>query len=231
VVSGRSSGAGYRFGRGRRHNRRASGPSIRRSRSTTCRRLRGAVACQFGDGSDVANLGPTFACNRKLVGAYAFTATYLSINAALPGEFCNNATKVCSARDPNGHGTHTSSTAAGSRVDSAPLYGVERGPISGMAPGARVIMYRVCLDEGCYSSDSVAAVQQAILDEVDVINFSISGGANPYSDAVSSRSRHSAPASPTPRQATPAGAATVDHETIGDDGWSFTSNRFHLDLV
>ena len=35
------------------------------------------------------------------------------------------------------------------------------------------------------ASDSAAAVQQAIRDGVDVINFSISGGANPYSDAVS----------------------------------------------
>jgi subtilisin family serine protease len=53
-----------------------------------------------------------------------------------------------------------------------------------MAPGAHVIMYRVCLDEGCYNSDSVAAVEQAILDGVDVINFSISGGADAYSDPV-----------------------------------------------
>ena len=43
-------------------------------------------------------------------------------------------------------------------------------------PGARVIMYRVCLAQGCFSSDSVRAVQQAILDGVDVINYSISGG-------------------------------------------------------
>ena len=46
-------------------------------------------------------------------------------------------------------------------------------------PGARVIMYRVCLAQGCFGSDSVAAVQQAILDDVDVINFSISGGEQP----------------------------------------------------
>ncbi len=144
----------------------------------------GPYACQFGDGSDTANLGPTFACNRKLVGAYAFTNTYMNNVGAIAGEFCNNTTKKCSARDPEGHGTHTSSTAAGDRVDSATLYGVERGPVSGVAPGARVIMYRVCLAQGCFSSDSVAAVQQGILDDIDVINFSISGGRNPYTDAV-----------------------------------------------
>jgi hypothetical protein len=75
-------------------------------------------------------------------------------------------------------------TAAGDCVNSAVLYGVERGPVCGIAPGAHVIAYRVCLVGGCFSSDSVAAVQQAILDGVDVINFSISGGGNPYTDPV-----------------------------------------------
>jgi hypothetical protein len=140
--------------------------------------------CQFGDGSDIAHLGPTYACNNKLVGAYAFTNTYLAVLGALPGEYCNVATNTCSARDADGHGTHTSSTAAGDPVSSAKIFGIERGPISGIAPGAHVIMYRVCLEQGCFQSDSVAAVQQAILDKVNVINFSIAGGAQPYSDSV-----------------------------------------------
>src|SRR5262249_35459126 len=62
--------------------------------------------------------------------------------------------------------------------------GVQRGPVSGIAPGAHVIMFRVCLANGCYTSDSVNAVSQAILDGVNVINFSISGGASPYTDPV-----------------------------------------------
>ena len=68
-------------------------------------------------------------------------------------------------------------------MKSVPLLGVDRGPISGIAPGASVIAYRVCRPS-CYQSDSVAAVQQAILDGVDVINFSVGGGANAYSDPV-----------------------------------------------
>ncbi len=144
----------------------------------------GTYGCQFGDGSD-PDLGPTFTCNDKLIGAYAFVNTYLAFGpAVLPGEFCNATETQCSARDANGHGTHTSSTAAGSPVASASLFGVERGPISGIAPGAHVIMYRVCLDAGCFGSDSVAAVNQAILDGVDVLNFSISGGTSAYTDAV-----------------------------------------------
>jgi subtilisin family serine protease len=143
-----------------------------------------AAGCQFGDGSDVAHLGPTFTCNNKLIGAYAKTATYMAIVGAGANEFCNNTTHQCSARDSEGHGTHTMTTAAGACVSSAPLYGVERGPVCGIAPGARVIMYRVCLEEGCFSSDSVSAVAQAITDGVSVINFSIGGGAQPYTDPV-----------------------------------------------
>ena len=128
--------------------------------------------------------GPTFTCNNKLIGAYAKTATYMANTGAGAEEFCNNTTHTCSARDSEGHGTHTTTTAAGDCVASAMLYGVQRGPVCGIAPGARVIEYRVCLRSGCFGSDSVSAVQQAIVDGVNVINFSISGGAQPYSDAV-----------------------------------------------
>lgn len=143
----------------------------------------GTFGCEFGDGTDPL-LGDSFTCNDKLIGAYAFLDTYMSVEDALPGEFCNNTTGACSARDANGHGTHTSSTAAGSHVENVDLLGVERGPISGIAPGAHVIMYRVCGDEGCYQSDTMAAVEQAIADGVDVINFSISGGSSAYTDGV-----------------------------------------------
>ncbi len=143
-----------------------------------------SYACQFGDGSDVAHLGPTFACNNKLIGAHNDLQNYMANVGSDGQEFCNNTTLQCSARDPEGHGTHTTSTAAGDCVASAVLYGVDRGPVCGIAPGAHVIMYRVCAAQGCFSSDSVTAVQQAITDGVNVINFSISGGAQPYSDPV-----------------------------------------------
>ncbi len=131
-------------------------------------------ACQFSGG---ANPGPAFTCNNKLIGAYRFMATYSANIALVPGEYT-------SARDDDGHGTHTSSTAAGNANVAASIFGISRGNVSGIAPRARVIMYKVCGASGCFSSDSAAAVQQAIKDGVNVINFSISGGANPYSDAV-----------------------------------------------
>jgi subtilisin family serine protease len=144
----------------------------------------GIKGCEFGDGSDVAHLGPTFSCNNKLIGAYAKMATYMANQTTNGQEFCNNTSHVCSPRDPEGHGTHTTTTAAGDCVGSAVIYGVERGPVCGIAPGAHVEMFRVCAAAGCFGSDSVSAVGQAISDGVNVINFSISGGAQPYSDAV-----------------------------------------------
>jgi hypothetical protein len=149
----------------------------------------GPYGCEFGDGTD-PQLGDPFTCNNKLVGAYAFLGTYGAVNGFTPGQYCNTVTLQCSARDDNGHGTHTASTSGGNQLATAELFGVDRGPISGIAPGAHVIMYRACFFDNtistsnCFASDSAAAVQQAILDDVDVINFSIGGGANPYSDAV-----------------------------------------------
>lgn len=133
--------------------------------------------CDFGNtafNSDDAE----FACNNKLIGAYSFLDTYEAVVGLIPTEFD-------SARDSNGHGTHTASTAAGNGGVNAFLFGVDRGIVSGVAPRAHVIAYRVCGLDGCFQSDSVRAVEQAILDGVDVINFSISGGNAPYSDPVS----------------------------------------------
>ena len=157
---------------------RASGPNTHRSADLGLGRFPLAAGCEFGDGSD-PDLGAPFDCDRKLIGAYAFTDTYMSLVGALPGEFCDNDTGRCSARSGDGHGTHTASTAAGATT-KASVFGLPRGRVSGMAPGARLIAYRVCLSLGCYSSDSVSAIEQAVLDGVDVINFSISGGADPY---------------------------------------------------
>lgn len=143
----------------------------------------GTWACEFGNGTN-PDLGDPFTCNDKLIGARAFVDTYLAVIGAEDGEFCSDDDTVCSARDADGHGTHTATTAAGSPVANATLLNVPRGPVSGMAPGAHVIAYRVCLDQGCFGSDSVAAVNQALADGVDVINFSISGGSSAYTDPV-----------------------------------------------
>ncbi|MFH8251437.1 S8 family serine peptidase [Microbacterium sp. B2969] len=135
----------------------------------------GPWACEFGDGS----VGPAFSCNDKLVGAYAFLDTYQhSSQPAGAEDYCSGL--VCSARDSEGHGTHTATTAVGDYVESAPVLGVDRGPASGVAPGASVIMYRALGPLGGFTGDLVAAIQQAVLDGVNVLNYSISGSADPY---------------------------------------------------
>jgi subtilisin family serine protease len=133
--------------------------------------------CNFGN-TAYNPMDAPFECNNKLIAAYEFLDTYKAVNS-LPADGFD------SARDNTGHGTHTAGTSAGNANVDAVVLGVNRGKISGIAPRAHVIAYRVCADVGCYSSDSAAAVEQAILDEVDAINFSISGGSNPYSDVVS----------------------------------------------
>ncbi len=142
----------------------------------------GAYGCQFGNGSDPL-LGAAFTCNHKLIGAYAFTDSWMANNTTDGHLFCNDATGKCSARDPRGHGTHTATTAAGDRVASAPLLGVNRGPFSGVAPGAQVIEYRVCVTN-CFTSDIVAGIQQGVLDGVSVLSMSLGSTAqvDPYAD-------------------------------------------------
>jgi hypothetical protein len=134
-----------------------------------------ALPCTFG--SSLPN-DAVFTCNNKLIGARVFLNTYSATIGLGPNEYP-------SARDNEGHGTHTTSTAAGNGGVNASILGRSFGVISGIAPRAKIITYKVCAIQGCTSSDSAAAVNQAILDGVDVINFSIDGGNSPYSDAVS----------------------------------------------
>lgn len=135
------------------------------------------AGCDFGNVAFNASDAP-FTCNNKLLGAYNFTTTYTAVIGLLPTEYD-------SARDSNGHGTHTLTTAAGNGGVAAPIFGIDRGPVSGIAPRARVVAYKGCGTQGCFSSDTSAAIQQAVADGVDVVNYSISGGSSPYSDVVS----------------------------------------------
>ena len=81
-----------------------------------------------------------------------------------------------SARDDNGHGTHTASTAAGNAGVDATIFGRHIGTISGIAPRAQIIAYKGLGNLGGFTSDLAAAIDQAVADGVDVINYSIGGG-------------------------------------------------------
>jgi subtilisin family serine protease len=124
--------------------------------------------CEFGNTAHNPDDAP-FECNNKLIGARQMLDTYRALIGADPDEFD-------SARDDNGHGTHTASTAAGNAGVSASILGVPRGEISGVAPRAQVIAYKGLGNLGGFSSDLAAAIDQAVEDGVDVINYSIGSG-------------------------------------------------------
>jgi subtilisin family serine protease len=133
--------------------------------------------CEFGNTTHNSNDAP-FECNNKLIGARQMLDTYRAIIGAAPDEFD-------SARDDNGHGTHTASTAAGNAGVEASLYGIPRGTVSGIAPRAHVIAYKGLGNLGGFTSDLAAAINQAVADGVDVINYSIGGGAGgPGADEI-----------------------------------------------
>lgn len=124
-----------------------------------------SIPCEFGNTAHNANDVP-FTCNNKLIGARQVLPTYRSVIGASPSEFD-------SARDENGHGTHTASTAAGNEGVSASILGVDRGTVTGVAPRAHVVAYKGLGSLGGFGSDLAAAIDQAVLDGVDVINYSI----------------------------------------------------------
>lgn len=127
---------------------------------------------------------PASDCNQKLIGAQWFNSGFggdAAVKAAFPYEYA-------SARDAAGHGSHTMSTAAGNSDVDVSINGTSVGTASGMAPRARVASYKVCWgrggEGGCFGSDSVAAIDQAVADGVDVLNFSISGSRTSFLDQV-----------------------------------------------
>ncbi len=132
-------------------------------------------ACEFGD-NPLTPAVDVFVCQNKLIGGHHMTDTYDAVHG--------DDVYAGQARDSNGHGSHTTSTSAGNVVNNVQVLGAPQAPVQGIAPGAWVISYKVCGPQGCIDSDSVAAVQQAILDGVSVINFSISGGTSPLTDPV-----------------------------------------------
>ncbi|KAL8064346.1 hypothetical protein ABFX02_01G083300 [Erythranthe guttata] len=96
------------------------------------------------------------ACNNKIIGARYFES------------FDD------SPLDDDGHGTHTASTAAGSFVAGANVFGNANGTASGIAPMAHLAIYKVC-SFFCFESDIIAGMDAAIDDGVDILSISLGG--------------------------------------------------------
>ncbi|MBB5871148.1 subtilisin family serine protease [Allocatelliglobosispora scoriae] len=111
------------------------------------------------------------ACNNKLIGA-RYYAGYG--NSVIDDEFVG-------PRDLSDHGTHTASTSAGNTDVPATINGGSVGSVSGIAPAARIAVYKVLWEKEDRTGASgttagiVQAINDAVADGVDVINYSISG--------------------------------------------------------
>jgi hypothetical protein len=112
-------------------------------------------------------------CNGKLVAARwfvdGFGTDHLRTSSSL------------SARDDSGHGTQMASIAAGNAGVSVQVPGLRTPSYGGVAPQARIAVYKACwsapdpADDGCATADLVTAIDRATRDGVDVLNIS-SGG-------------------------------------------------------
>ncbi|KAI3805087.1 hypothetical protein L1987_27133 [Smallanthus sonchifolius] len=117
-------------------------------------------------------------CNKKLIGARSFSKGMKQLKENISTTFDYD-----SPRDNYGHGSHTSSTAAGSRVEFANYFGYANGTATGIAPKARLAMYKVLFfnnSEDAAATDTLAGMDQAIEDGVDLMSLSLAFDETPF---------------------------------------------------
>ncbi len=138
-----------------------------------------------GDRDDCTNEDFPGLCNNKLIGSHSFIDANGGVDQFAPP---NDPV----SKDTDGHGSHVASTAAGNHLNNPPLFdsdggdtGLSLGNVSGVAPHAHIIAYKVCAPS-CFGSDIASAIEQAILDGADALNHSIgAAGGSPWADAKS----------------------------------------------
>lgn len=121
-------------------------------------------ACEAG-----AGFKPSM-CNRKLIGARSFSKGLKQRGLTISSDDYD------SPRDYYGHGSHTSSTAAGAAVPGASYSGYANGTATGVAPMARVSVYKAVFSADTLesaSTDVLAAMDRAVADGVDVMSLSL----------------------------------------------------------
>jgi subtilisin family serine protease len=126
-----------------------------------------AIAAKWNGECVAGDEEPVF-CTNKVIGARWYNRG--GAGNVFPGEYF-------SPRDRNGHGSHTASTAAGVPTNAS-VAGSPLGQVSGMAPAARLSIYKALWHQpsGTASGsgiDIISAIDDAVADGVDVINYSI----------------------------------------------------------
>lgn len=169
----------------------------------------------FGEGNyvgDCAEEAYAHMCNDKLIGIRSYDIITDTFKDPIfqpelgPWDYADYK-RPPNGEDYNGHGSHTAGTVAGNLLFDVPYKLADHTEIgdgfdtelvfpqiSGVAPRANIIAYQVCYPGGgsygesyggCPGDALVAAIEDAILDGVDVINFSIGGLESlPWHDAI-----------------------------------------------
>ncbi|XP_044472341.1 subtilisin-like protease SBT2.5 [Mangifera indica] len=113
-------------------------------------------------------------CNGKIIGAQHFA------EAAIAAKEFNPAVDFASPMDGDGHGSHTAAIAAGNNGIPVRMHDHEFGKASGMAPRARIAVYKALYRFfGGFVADVVAAIDQAVHDGVDILNLSVGPNSPP----------------------------------------------------
>jgi subtilisin family serine protease len=155
----------------------------------------------WGEGVYAGDCATDFSelCNDKLIGIHHYavvTDAYLDVSVF------GDTPPPANGEDYDSHGSHTAGTSGGNVLKNVPLLngefnkvegdginnsGFEFSQISGVAPHANIIAYQICWPggdgdtySGCPGSATLSAIEDAIKDGVDVINYSISGGGDPW---------------------------------------------------
>ena len=111
---------------------------------------------------------------RKIIGARFYYKGFEAKNGPLE---TSGRLFFRSARDGEGHGSHTASTIGGNMVPNASLNGMAIGTARGGATNARLAIYKACWFRNCSDADVLAAMNDAINDGVDILSLSL--GPNP----------------------------------------------------
>lgn len=131
---------------------------------------------------------PEVLCSDKLIGVYDFVEDDPSTDEVEENTKGHD-------NDFYGHGSHVASIAAGNPISNVSLSSSVKVTISGVAPRSNLIVYRVCYagddppdSSSCMGSAVLSAIDQAVEDGVDVINYSVGSDAgDPWAPGSVSR--------------------------------------------